>query len=82
MLLDCWLYALPGNPIQDMNDCSTSINIPASMVHVEPSVMQALRQASDCWDCDVGLMFNTRQKSEQKVLHTGDMNMWILPRFP
>ncbi|KAL1258688.1 hypothetical protein QQF64_009265 [Cirrhinus molitorella] len=41
------VYALPGNPIQDMNcigdDCSTSINIPASMVHVEPSVMQALR---------------------------------------
>ncbi|KAK2903587.1 hypothetical protein Q8A67_008300 [Cirrhinus molitorella] len=63
------------SPNWDMNDCSTSINIPASMVHVEPSVMQALRQASDCWDCDVGMMFNTRQKSEQKVLHTGDMNV-------
>lgn len=41
------VYALPGNPIQDMNcigdECSTSINIPASMVHVEPSVVQALR---------------------------------------
>ncbi|RXN10609.1 septin-7 isoform X1 [Labeo rohita] len=41
------VYALPGNPIQDMNcigdDCSTSINIPASMVHFEPSIMQALR---------------------------------------
>lgn len=42
------VYALPGNPIQDMNclgdDCSTSINIPASMVHIEPSVTQALRK--------------------------------------
>ncbi|TRY56867.1 hypothetical protein DNTS_013957 [Danionella cerebrum] len=40
------VYALPGNPIQDMNcvgdECSTSLNIPASMVHVEPSVAQAL----------------------------------------
>lgn len=42
------VYALPGNPIQDMNcsgdECSTSLNIPASMVHIEPSVMQALRK--------------------------------------
>lgn len=41
------VYALPGNPIRDMNclgdECSTSLNIPASMVHIEPSVMQALR---------------------------------------
>uniref|UniRef100_A0A672T0F1 Si:dkey-256h2.1 n=1 Tax=Sinocyclocheilus grahami TaxID=75366 RepID=A0A672T0F1_SINGR len=42
------VYALPRNPIQDMNclrdHCSTSINIPVSMVHIEPSVMQALRK--------------------------------------
>lgn len=41
------VYALPGNPIQDMNcigdECSISLNIPASMVHIEPSVIQALR---------------------------------------
>ncbi|XP_062255672.1 uncharacterized protein si:dkey-256h2.1 [Platichthys flesus] len=41
------VYALPGNPIQDMNcvedECNSSLNIPASMVHLEPSVAQALR---------------------------------------
>ncbi|XP_062277932.1 uncharacterized protein si:dkey-256h2.1 [Scomber scombrus] len=41
------VYALPGNPIQDMNcvreECYTQLNIPAAMVHLEPSVAQALR---------------------------------------
>ncbi|KAM6994372.1 uncharacterized protein LKV04_006787 [Tautogolabrus adspersus] len=41
------VYALPGNPLQDMNcvgdDCNTTLNIPASMVHLEPSVAQALQ---------------------------------------
>uniref|UniRef100_UPI0037E9351E uncharacterized protein n=1 Tax=Semicossyphus pulcher TaxID=241346 RepID=UPI0037E9351E len=41
------VYALPGNPIQDMNcegdDCNTTLSIPASMVHLEPSVAQALK---------------------------------------
>ncbi|XP_041648683.1 uncharacterized protein si:dkey-256h2.1 isoform X2 [Cheilinus undulatus] len=40
------VYALPGNPLQDMNcegdDCDTTLNIPASMVHFEPSVAQVL----------------------------------------
>lgn len=40
------VYALPGNPLQDMNcegdDCDTTLNIPASMVHFEPSIAQAL----------------------------------------
>ncbi|XP_035529090.1 LOW QUALITY PROTEIN: uncharacterized protein si:dkey-256h2.1 [Morone saxatilis] len=41
------VYALPGNPIQDMNcdghECDTPLSIPAAMVHLEPSVAQALR---------------------------------------
>lgn len=41
------VYALPGNPIQDMNcveeECDTTLTIPAAMVHLEPSVAQALR---------------------------------------
>ena len=41
------VYALPGNPIQDMNcikdECNTTLDIPAAMVHQEPSVAQALR---------------------------------------
>lgn len=40
------VYALPGNPIQDMNcagdECNTTLNIPASMLHFEPAVAQAL----------------------------------------
>ncbi|KAJ8354490.1 hypothetical protein SKAU_G00220570 [Synaphobranchus kaupii] len=40
------VYASLGNPIQDMNcdgeECSDPLSIPASMVHVEPSVVQAL----------------------------------------
>ncbi|XP_062841754.1 uncharacterized protein si:dkey-256h2.1 [Trichomycterus rosablanca] len=40
------VYAVPGNPIQDMNcvaeECNTTLNIPASMLHFEPDVMQAL----------------------------------------
>ncbi|KAM8734039.1 uncharacterized protein AB9X84_022967 [Acanthopagrus schlegelii] len=40
------VYALPGNPIQDMNcvddECNTTLSIPAAMVHLEPSVAQAL----------------------------------------
>uniref|UniRef100_A0A3Q3VQB7 Peptide-N-glycosidase F N-terminal domain-containing protein n=1 Tax=Mola mola TaxID=94237 RepID=A0A3Q3VQB7_MOLML len=43
------VYALPGNPIQDMNcikdECNTTLNIPAAMVHQDPSVAQALRSA-------------------------------------
>ncbi|XP_056237625.1 uncharacterized protein si:dkey-256h2.1 [Seriola aureovittata] len=41
------VYALPGNPIQDMNcvedECYSRLGIPAAMVHLEPSVAQALR---------------------------------------
>ncbi|XP_070767867.1 uncharacterized protein [Enoplosus armatus] len=41
------VYALPGNPIQDMNcvgdECDTTLSIPAAMVHLEPSVAQALQ---------------------------------------
>ena len=41
------VYALPGNPIQDMNcvedECYSPLNVPAAMVHLEPSVAQALR---------------------------------------
>ncbi|XP_041798340.1 uncharacterized protein si:dkey-256h2.1 isoform X2 [Chelmon rostratus] len=41
------VYALPGNPIQDMNcvgdECNTTLSIPAAMVHLEPSVAQELR---------------------------------------
>ncbi|XP_018541098.1 uncharacterized protein si:dkey-256h2.1 [Lates calcarifer] len=41
------VYALPGNPIQDMNcveaECYTQLGIPAAMVHLESSVAQALR---------------------------------------
>ncbi|KAK2809769.1 hypothetical protein Q5P01_000494 [Channa striata] len=41
------VYALPGNPIQDMtcvgDECYTPLGIPAAMVHLEPSVAQALR---------------------------------------
>nr|XP_019958974.1 PREDICTED: uncharacterized protein LOC109639771 [Paralichthys olivaceus] len=41
------VYALPGNPIQDMNcvedECYSPLNIPAAMVHLELSVAQALR---------------------------------------
>lgn len=41
------VYAFPGNPIQDMNcvkdECNTTLNIPAAMVHVEDSVAQALQ---------------------------------------
>lgn len=40
------IYALPGNPIQDMNcageECNTTLNIPASMLHYEPAVAQGL----------------------------------------
>ncbi|MCI4391219.1 hypothetical protein PGIGA_G00131600 [Pangasianodon gigas] len=40
------VYALPGNPIQDMNcagdECNTTLNISASMLHFEPAVHQAL----------------------------------------
>ncbi|XP_059194293.1 uncharacterized protein si:dkey-256h2.1 [Centropristis striata] len=41
------VYALPGNPIQDMNcvedECNTTLNIPAAMVHREDSFVQALQ---------------------------------------
>ncbi|XP_013871856.1 uncharacterized protein si:dkey-256h2.1 [Austrofundulus limnaeus] len=41
------VYALPGNPIQDMNcvgdECYVRFSIPAAMVHMEVSVAQALR---------------------------------------
>uniref|UniRef100_A0A7N6BP32 Peptide-N-glycosidase F N-terminal domain-containing protein n=1 Tax=Anabas testudineus TaxID=64144 RepID=A0A7N6BP32_ANATE len=41
------VYALPGNPIQDMTcvgeECYVPLNIPAAMVHLEPAVAQALR---------------------------------------
>lgn len=41
------VYAHPGNPIQDMNcvadECSEPLSIPAAMVHLEPSVVQALQ---------------------------------------
>ncbi|XP_026172906.1 uncharacterized protein LOC113136365 isoform X2 [Mastacembelus armatus] len=43
------VYALPGNPIQDMNcvgeECYSPLRIPAAMVHLEPSVTQALLSA-------------------------------------
>ncbi len=41
------VYALIGNPIQDMNcvedECNTTLSIPAAMVHLEVSVAQALQ---------------------------------------
>lgn len=41
------VYALPGNSLQDMNcvedQCNTTLNIPAAMVHLEPAVAQTLR---------------------------------------
>lgn len=41
------VYALPGNSLQDMNcvgdQCNTTLDIPAAMVHLEPGVAQALR---------------------------------------
>uniref|UniRef100_A0A8C9V7G5 Si:dkey-256h2.1 n=1 Tax=Scleropages formosus TaxID=113540 RepID=A0A8C9V7G5_SCLFO len=41
------VYAFLGNPIQDMNcegtECFTALGIPASMVHLEPAVVLALR---------------------------------------
>lgn len=41
------VYALAGNPIQDMNcvedECNATLPLPASMMHWEPSVAQALR---------------------------------------
>ncbi|XP_071388895.1 uncharacterized protein [Centroberyx affinis] len=41
------VYALPGNSLQDMNcvgeECSSPLGVPAAMVHLEPSVAQALR---------------------------------------
>uniref|UniRef100_A0A3Q3LRG8 Si:dkey-256h2.1 n=1 Tax=Mastacembelus armatus TaxID=205130 RepID=A0A3Q3LRG8_9TELE len=40
------VYALPGNPIQDMNcvgeECYSPLRIPAAMVHLEPSVTQKI----------------------------------------
>ncbi|KAJ8290645.1 hypothetical protein GJAV_G00015780 [Gymnothorax javanicus] len=40
------VYASPGSPIQDMNcvgeECDIPLSIPASMVHLEPSVVLAL----------------------------------------
>lgn len=40
------VYALPGNSLQDMNcvedQCNTTLNIPAAMVHFEPLVAQLL----------------------------------------
>ncbi|XP_066501080.1 uncharacterized protein si:dkey-256h2.1 [Hoplias malabaricus] len=40
------VYALPGNPIQDMNcvgdECNTTLSIPAAMLHIQPAVVQAL----------------------------------------
>uniref|UniRef100_W5LR72 Si:dkey-256h2.1 n=1 Tax=Astyanax mexicanus TaxID=7994 RepID=W5LR72_ASTMX len=40
------VYASPGNPIQDMNcvgdECNTTLNIPAAMLHIEPAVVEAL----------------------------------------
>uniref|UniRef100_A0A8C2WH22 Si:dkey-256h2.1 n=1 Tax=Cyclopterus lumpus TaxID=8103 RepID=A0A8C2WH22_CYCLU len=40
------VYALPGNPIQDMNcvgdECDATLAIPAAMVHLEVSVARAL----------------------------------------
>ncbi|NP_001373269.1 uncharacterized protein LOC337520 precursor [Danio rerio] len=42
------VYALPGNNIQDMNckgdECFTSLHIPASMVHFQPKVKEALQK--------------------------------------
>lgn len=41
------VYALPGNSLQDMNcvedQCNITLNIPAAMVHWQPSVAQLLR---------------------------------------
>ncbi|TKS82557.1 hypothetical protein D9C73_016666 [Collichthys lucidus] len=41
------VYALPGNPIQDLNcdedDCNRTVSIPASMVHLEDSVVRGLQ---------------------------------------
>lgn len=45
------VHARPGNPIQDMNcvddECYSPLDIPAGMVHLEPSVAQALRFGQD-----------------------------------
>lgn len=47
------VYALPGNPIQDMNcvedECNTTLNIPASMVHLEPWVAQGLESGQQLY---------------------------------
>lgn len=41
------IHALAGDPIQDMNcvedECNTTLQIPAAMVHLEPSVVLALQ---------------------------------------
>lgn len=41
------VYTGPGKPIRDMNcegaECDSPLNVPAAMVHLEPSVAQALR---------------------------------------
>ncbi|XP_039886666.1 uncharacterized protein si:dkey-256h2.1 isoform X3 [Simochromis diagramma] len=41
------VYALPGNPLQDMNcvgdECFSLLSIPAAMVHQDPAVAQMLR---------------------------------------
>lgn len=41
------IHTLAGDPIQDMNcveeECNTTLQIPAAMVHPEPSVVEALR---------------------------------------
>eukprot|EP00066_Takifugu_rubripes_P014169 XP_011603435.1 PREDICTED: uncharacterized protein LOC101063950 [Takifugu rubripes] len=41
------IHTLAGDPIQDMNcveeECNTTLQIPAAMVHPEPSVVQALQ---------------------------------------
>ncbi len=46
------VYALPGNPLQDMNcvedECNTALSIPASMVHLEPWVAQGLEYVPAC----------------------------------
>lgn len=41
------IHTLAGDPIQDMNcvedECNTTLQIPAAMVHPEPSVVEALQ---------------------------------------
>lgn len=41
------IHTLAGTPIQDMNcvgdECNTTLQIPAAMVHPEPSVVEALQ---------------------------------------